>query len=101
MIADTSKLYIYTCKTTKTEFKTSGPSTRRKEVPITYYYFSLANHKAVYMLTLANLRKYVLTEPELHFAVCNKFTDEVMLQDINNRTGRFILNETLLSELNN
>jgi hypothetical protein len=100
LVADTSSLYIYTLKTTKTEFKNSGPRTRIKEVPITYYYFSLANHKDVYRLTLANLRKYVLTEPKLHFSVCNKFTNDAMLRTINNQTGRFELNETILSVLN-
>jgi hypothetical protein len=43
LIADTSYLYIYTHKTTKTEYKQSGPRRISKEVPITYYYFSTGN----------------------------------------------------------
>ncbi|MFY9150894.1 MAG: hypothetical protein WAO52_02685 [Prolixibacteraceae bacterium] len=98
-VADTSSLYIYTYKTTKSVYSTSGPHRRSKEVPITYYYFSLASNKAVHTLTLASVRKYVLTEPILHFAVCTKFTDDTMLQTMNNQTNRFELNETILSVL--
>lgn len=100
-VADTSFLYIYAYNTTKTEFKVSGPRTRIEEIPVTYYFFSLKNHKAVYFLTLANLRKYVLTEPLLHFAVCNKFTEDAMLYEVNTLTNRFELNETLLAVLKN
>jgi len=99
LVADTSSLYIYTYKTTKSVYSTSGPHRRSKEVPITYYYFSLAGNKAVHTLTLASVRKYVLTEPILHFAVCTKFTDDTMLQTMNNQTNRFELNETILSVL--
>ena len=99
LVADTSSLYIYTYKTTKSVYSTSGPHRRSKEVPITYYYFSLASNKAVHTLTLASVRKYVLTEPILHFAVCTKFTDDTMLQTMNNQTNRFELNETILSVL--
>ncbi len=97
LIADTSSLYIYTYKTTKTVYNTSGPHRRSKEVPITYYYFSLAGNKAVYMLTLANVRKYALADPVTHIAVCNKFTTDEMLTKINPKTGRFELNEIILS----
>ncbi len=100
LIADTSSLYIYTYKTTKTVFRTSGPHRRSKEVPVTYYYFSLAGEKAVYTLTLANVRKYALTDPATHVAVCNKFTTDDMLYQINPQTGRFDLNETILSVVN-
>ena len=96
LIADTSNLYIYTYKTTKTVFSTSGPHRRSKEVPITYYYFSLAGNKAVYMLTLANVRKYALADPVTHIAVCNKFTTDKMLEEINPETGNFIINELIL-----
>ena len=100
LIADTSSLYIYTYKTKKTVFSTSGPHRRSKDVPITYYYFSLAGENAVYTLTLANVRKYALTDPTTHIAVCNKFTTDEMLYHINPQTGRFDLNETILSIVN-
>lgn len=97
LIADTSSLYIYTYKTTKTIYNRSGAHGRSKEVPITYYYFSLAGNNAVHTLTLTNVRKYALTDPATHFAVCNKFTTDGMLTEINPKTGRFDLNETMLS----
>lgn len=97
IVADTSYLYIYTHKTTKTVLKTSGPRTLREEVPITYFYFSMGNHKAVLMLTLANIRKYALSDTSVHKAVCDKFTTDEMLSEINTQTGRFLLNETILS----
>lgn len=96
-VADTSSLYIYTYKTTKSVYSTSGPHRRSKEVPITYYYFSLASNKAVHTLTLASVRKYALKQNEVHIAVCNKFTTNEMLTKINSQTGRFELNETMLS----
>ena len=97
LIADTSYLYIYTFKTTKTEYKQSGRSRRSKEVPITYFYFSTRNQNAVFMLTLANLRKYALTDTFVHKTVCDKYTTDEMLSEINPKTGHFTLNETILS----
>lgn len=96
LIADTSSLYIYTYKTKKTVFSTSGPHRRSKDVPVTYYYFSLPDEKAVYPLTLAYVRKYALTDPAIHVAVCNKFTTDKMLEEINPKTGNFIINEFIL-----
>ncbi len=100
LVADTSYLYIYTNKTTKTEYKQSGPTRRSKEVPVTYYYFSVANHQVVFMLTLSNLRKYALTDTIIHKTVCDKFTTDEMLSEINSNTGRFVLTETIVSVLN-
>jgi hypothetical protein len=97
LIADTSCLYIYTFKTNKTEDKISGPHCRPNEVPVTYYYFSLGDHKTIYMLTMTNLCRYDLSDPFLHNAVCNIFTNDEMLHKINSQTGRFELNETILS----
>lgn len=99
LIADTSCLYIYTYKTIKSINKQVGPHNRFVDVPVTYNYFSFGSHKSIYLLTMLNLLKYVLTEPELHFAVCTKFTTDKMLQKINENTGRFELNETILSKL--
>ena len=48
------------------------------------------------MLTLENLRKFALNQNDVHIAVCNKFTTDVMLTNINSQTGRFELNETIL-----
>ena len=100
LIADTSSLYIYTRKTVKATSKQVGPRSTFIAVPVTYYYFSFGNHKTIYSLTLANLRKYVLTDSAIHMAVCDKFTSDEMLQKINKKTGRFELNETILSKLN-
>lgn len=100
LIADTSSLYIYTRKTVKATNKQVGPHNISVDVPVTYYYFSYGNHKTIYSLTLTNLRKYVLTDAVVHMAVCNKFTTDGMLQKINENTGRFELNETILSKLN-
>jgi len=100
LIADTSFLYIYTRNDVKTEYKQSGPRTIHKEIPVTVYCFSFGDHKKVYSLTLVNLRKYILIDPVVHTAVCNKFTNDEMLSEINNSTGHFILNEIIRSKLN-
>ena len=100
LIADTSFLYIYTRNDVKTEYQQSGPHTIHKEIPVTVYYFSFGDHKKVYSLTLVNLRKYILIDPVVHTAVCNKFTNDEMLSEINNSTGHFILNEIIRSKLN-
>jgi hypothetical protein len=49
------------------------------------------------MLTLANLRKYALTDTFVHKTVCDKYTTDEMLSEINPKTGHFTLNETILS----
>lgn len=97
MIADTSFLYIYTHKTTVTEYKHTSHSRISKVVPITYYYFSTGNQKVVYILTLANLRKYALSDSGVRKTVCDKFTTDEMLSRVNSKTGRFELNETFLA----
>jgi hypothetical protein len=97
LVADTSYLYIYTHKTTKTEYKQSGPRRISKEVPITYYNFSTGNQKAFFMLTLANLRKYALFDTSVHKTVCDKFTTDEMLYKVNPQTGLFELNESIIS----
>ncbi len=99
LIADTSYLFIYTHKTTKTEYKQLGPTRRAKEVPITHYYFSTGNQKTVLMLTLANLRKYALSDISIHKTVCDKYTTDEMLYKVNPQTGKFELNETIISVL--
>ena len=96
LIADTSFLYIYSNKTTKTEYKQSGPSRRAKKVPVTYYYFSTENQKNVYQLTLDNLCKYVQAESEVHSKMKSKFVSEEMLYSFNQNSGRFVLNDFLL-----
>ena len=99
LIADTSYLYIYTYKTIQTIKGQSGPRRTEKHIPITTYYFSYGNHTEVFLLTLVNLRKKVLTDVNLHSAICNKFVNDEMLFELNNKTGRFVLNETFLSIL--
>lgn len=99
LVADTSYLYIYTNKTTKTEFKQLGPRRIYKEIPITYYYFSSGNQANIFTLTLANLRKYALADTSVHKTVCDKFTTDEMLYKVNPQTGRFELNELMLSQI--
>ena len=96
LVADTSYLYIYTNKTTKTEFKQSGPRRIYKEIPITYYYFSSGNQANIFTLTLANLRKYALSDTLVHKTICDKYTTDEMLYKENPQTGKFELNETIL-----
>lgn len=98
LIADTSYLYIYTHKTTKTEYIQSGSNRRSIEVPVTFYYFSIDNNKVVYSLTLTNLRQYALADPTVHKTVCDKYTTDEMLYKVNPQTGMFELNETILSK---
>jgi hypothetical protein len=100
LIADTSYLYIYTNETIKTEYKQSGPRRIAKEVPVTYYYFSEGNHKPLLSLTMANLRKYALTDTIVHKTVCDKFTTDEMLSMVNPQTRRFEVNETIISVFN-
>ncbi len=101
LLADTSYLYIYTHKTIKTEYKQSGPRRIAKEVPVTYYYFSITPHSKVFPLTMVNIRREVLKEPALHTAVCNKFTNDNMLSETNPETGHFTINEFILAQLGN
>ena len=99
LITDTSHLFIYTQKSVKTVYNQSGRSRRAENIPVTNYYFSSGNHKSVLMLTLANLRKYVLTDTVVHKTVCDKFTSDEMLQEVNLKTGCFVLNETIIKTL--
>lgn len=95
LIADTSYLFIYTYKTVKTVYKQAGPRTRRSEIPITYYYFSNDNHNSTYLLSLANIRKYALNSDAIHLAVCKAFPNDEMLQQIDEKTGQFKVNEII------
>jgi hypothetical protein len=98
-IADTSYLYIYEYETIKTEYKISGPHRRENKIPVTYYYFSFGNHHAVLLLTLANLCKYVLTNPNASSILSSKFMTDDMLSEINQQTGHFKVNELIISIL--
>lgn len=97
LIADTSFLFIYEYKTTKTEERHSGPRTLRKEVPVTYYYFSVGNHKAVFKLNLQNITKYAITDTSLHKVICNKFISDDMLSKVDEISGIFEVNKVLQS----
>lgn len=100
LIADTSYLYIYTNKTFKTVFKQYGRLSRTEKIPVTQYYFTTGDYTPVYMLTLANIGKYVLRDAVVHKVVCDKFTSDDMLSEINQNTRRFVLNETIISLFN-
>ncbi|BBE19850.1 hypothetical protein AQPE_4038 [Aquipluma nitroreducens] len=97
LIADTSSLYIYTYKTTKTVYIQSGRHNRAKSIPVTNYYYSTGKHSEKFKLTLENIRKNALPDPYVHVAVCNKFITDEMLTKFNPQTGRFELNEIILS----
>jgi hypothetical protein len=99
LIADTSCLYIYTHKAIRNEYKMSGPHRRAKKNHVTDYYFSFGNQNAVHMLTLENIRKYILIDTVAYNSISNKFKTDEMLTQINLQTGHFILNETILSVL--
>jgi len=96
LIADTSFLFIYTYNTIKTEYKQSGPTRRAKEIPITYYYFSSRQHKEVYSLTVANLSKYLDLDSDFKEAINQKFGSNEMLFSVNEKTGRFVINEFIV-----
>lgn len=96
LIVDITYLYIYAYKTVKTEYKQSGPTTRRKEIPVTNYYFSAGEHKNVHALTLVNLRKYALDNDTILLAVCKEFVSDEMLGQVNDKTGVFKLNEVIV-----
>ena len=97
LIVDTSSLYIYAYHTTKVTTNKKSSRLTTITIPVTYYYFSVGNHETVLMLTMENIRKYVLTDTLVHKTVCDKFTADQMLSEINPKTGRFVLNETILS----
>lgn len=99
LIVDTTYLYIYAYNTVKTEYKQSGPTTRRKELPVTKYFFSASRHKNVHALTIVNLRKYALDDNAVHLAVCNAFTTDEMLEQVNEETGVFKLNEVIANAI--
>lgn len=96
LIVDTLFLYIYTYKTIKTEYKQSGPTRRKKEIPVTYYYFSSGEHKEVYSLSSDNLCKYISVDSDVKVTIKQKFSNDEMLYSINQKTGLFVLNEFLL-----
>lgn len=98
-IADTSYLYIYTYQTSETRVKQMGSKHRAVKTPVTYYYFSNANHDSVYILSKQNVCKHALLDPKVHLALCNKFDNDAMLYELNKDNGRFILNETIISTL--
>lgn len=98
LLADTSSLYIYVHKTIKTEYVKSGPKRISKKVSVSNYFFSKQGEMVVYELNLINLRKYVLTSAALHTAVCSKFLTDSMLYTVNSISGRYELNETILSQ---
>lgn len=100
-VTDTSFLFIYAYETTKTEYEISGPRRRQKEVPVTYYYFSIQPHSKAFPLTMLNIRREMLKEPTLHTAVCNKFTSDNMLTETNPETGHFTINEFILAQKRN
>lgn len=101
LIADTSYLYIYIYKTTKTVYDLSGSRSRRKEIPVTYYYFSDKNQIKTYLLSVENLHHIAFPDSSLQNAVLSKFSKEEMLMQLNTQSGRFELNESILSLLNN
>lgn len=94
-LVDTSFLYIYEFKTTKT---VNGSQTSKrmttKEVPVTLYYFSYNKHNQIFPLTMDNIRKIVLKDfPQCHTQICNKFTNDSQLKELSKNTKMFVINE--------
>jgi hypothetical protein len=96
LIADTLYLFIYTKTETKKEYRQNGPHRRTMEVPVTYYLFSVGEHKQLYLLTLENLKKIVPLKPELIDEVYNSLESAETLYVRNPATNCFVLNESIL-----
>lgn len=95
-IVDTTFLYIYEYKTTKTVHVSEGPKrSSTKYIPVTQYYFSYKTHKQVYLLTMNNIRNFVLNDiPQVHTQICSKFTNDKFLAEISTKTGFFTINDS-------
>jgi len=87
-----SKAFIFIFPSSKTEFKISGPRRIPKKVPVKFYYFSVGNHKPLPMRSMANIRKYDLTDILVYKVVCDKFSTDEMLSNVNPQSGMFEIN---------
>lgn len=94
-IVDTSFLYIYELKTTKTvNASQSSKRMSTKEVPVTLYYFSYNKHNQVFQLTMDNIRKIVLKELlQCHTQICSKFINDNLLMEVSHDTKTYNINK--------
>ncbi len=98
LIADTSYLYIYSRRTIVSERKQEGPHTRTTNKVETEYFFSTGNHSSLYPLSLPNLRHYLSISKVVFNRIEKEFETDEALTKTNKQTGRFRINELLLTE---
>lgn len=56
-----------------------------------------SNYNSALLLTRDNLRNYFFSDILVHKIVCGKYAVDEMLTNVNRKTGRFELNEIILS----
>jgi hypothetical protein len=94
LIADTSYLFIYTLKTVKYEYKRTGPKRIAKEIPATYYYFSLPENQKILALNLDNILK---TTSYQYSAISKNFSNNESLIQYNEQSKHFAINDFIIS----
>jgi hypothetical protein len=98
LIADTSYLYIYSGKTIISERKQEGPHTRTIKRIVTKYFFSIGDHVSVYALSMTNLGRYLNISKAAFDRLKKEFATDEALTKTDKQTGRFRVNELLLTE---
>ncbi|MTK53251.1 hypothetical protein [Paludibacter sp.] len=97
LIADTSCLYIYSRRTIVSERKQEGPHTRTINKVVTGYFFSTGNHSSVIPLSIINLRTHLNISKTAFDRLDKEFITDEALTKTNKQTGRFRINELLLT----
>lgn len=98
LIADTSYLYIYSLKKIISERKQEGPHTRTINKVVTEYFFSTGNHSSVIPLSMLNLRQNLNVNKAAFDRLEKEFTTDETLIKTDKKTGRFRVNDLLLTE---
>jgi len=98
LIADTSFLYIYSRRTIVSERKQEGPHTRTTNKVVTEYFFSTGDHSSVIPLSMLNLRHYLNISKPAFDRLEKVFTTDDALTQTDKQTGRFRINDQLLTE---
>jgi hypothetical protein len=99
LIADTLYLYIYINKMVTTIGQLLSPRRTQQQLAETQCYFSTGNHAEVYLLTVNNLRKYVLMGSNLHQSVCEAFITDEQIQSKDEQSGHFLINNFIVNRL--
>ncbi|MDP4202201.1 MAG: hypothetical protein Q8861_05875 [Bacteroidota bacterium] len=98
LIADTSCLYVYSQKKIVSERKQEGPHTRTINKVKTEYFFSTGDQISVYPLSIVNLRQNLNVSKAAFNRLEKEFTTDEALIKTDKKTGRFRVNELLLTE---